>query len=946
MKYLLSLPEQAAPQLRTFKAVDNNWQAFSDPPDSRLGSGGGTAWLLYQSKTSEDLDISFETWLAKDQRILIHAGGLSRRLPSYSAVGKSMIPVPVYRWARGQQIDQTLIDLQLPLAQKILQTAPSILHTLILSGDALVTAANFDFSIPEADVVLFAVSTDPSVAMNHGVFVCDPEEPGHLKRMLQKPSREVLQQVAMENLFFIDTGMWLLSDKAVNLVMEKSGWNTMSQKFELGIPNFHDLYGTFGACLGSSPHVVDSELNELSVAVVPIQDGEFHHFGTSREIILSSLALQNKVLDQRLIWARNIKPHPSIFTQNAIIECKLEDTLQYCWIENAHIPETWTLHGNQVITGIPENRWTVDIPERICLDFVPLGKELWVIRPYGIDDPFRGSVSSEETVWMNRPVHRWFEERNLQLPSEHTDIQDFSLFPVLSRKEISGGFIQWMISSSDNEQYRELYERCTKFSASGLLMNTDLGLLSHQRTSFRRKNYLHLGKNYRRSVFYQIDLRHAAQEMDTSLLETIPRPDSTETPLLAMHDSMLRSLVFNDKTYEKEAFSILQEHILSPVRKRKVLPSCNVYPDQIVWSRSPVRIDLAGGWTDTPPHSLLNGGDVVTVALELNGQPPLQAYIRPITERRITLRSIDQGSELTVSDFGDLLVHNDLGSGFSIPKAALCLTGFHPDFCSIPYSSLAKQLDDIGSGFELTFFSAVPRGSGMGTSSVLSATILGALSDFCGLGWDLYEIGDRSLALEQLLTSGGGWQDQYGGIFPGIKHLHTERGINQRPNVKWLPGSLFTDAEYKDCMVLYYTGITRVAKNLLGEIVKGMFLNDANDALILDEMKHHAYHTAEVIQQHDFQGFGHAIARTWDLKNRLDKDTNNAGIQQIIDMIDEYAAGYVLPGAGGGGFLFIIGKDVSSTNTIRSILRENRTRPNARIVDLKLSTDGMKVTRS
>ena len=106
---------------------------------------------------------------------------------------------------------------------------------------------------------------------------------------------------------------------------------------------------------------------------------------------------------------------------------------------------------------------------------------------------------------------------------------------------------------------------------------------------------------------------------------------------------------------------------------------------------------------------------------------------------------------MSITSFQDLSLHNDLYSGFSIPKAALCLAGFHPDFCSVSYTSLQQQLNDIGSGFELTFFSAVPRGSGLGTSSILSATILGALSDFCGLNWDLYEIGDRTLALEQLL---------------------------------------------------------------------------------------------------------------------------------------------------------------------------------------------------
>ena len=946
MKYVLSLPGQVASSLAQLKDINEDWQAFSDPQDSQLGSGGGTAWLLYKSYISEGEQCSFTEWLSKEKRVLVHAGGLSRRLPSYAPVGKSLIPVPVFRWKRGQRLDQTLIDLQLPLAQKLLESASKETHTLVVSGDALVTTAQYNFSIPKTDVVLLAVSVDSSVAMNHGVFVCDSEDPAKLIHMLQKPSRQQLQRVAMQHLFFIDTGMWLLSDRAIHALMKKSGWQHDSDSFPHQIPQNYDLYGSFGLALGNSPTIEDKDLKDLTVAVIPLPDGEFFHFGTNSEIISSSLRLQNKVQDQRLIWSRNIKPHPSIFTQNAIISSQLNEQLHNVWIENAYVPASWQLHGNHVITGIPENSWTLDVPEGICLDLVPLGENSYAIRPYGMKDAFRGDVSSSTTQWMSDNISNWFSNRGLCLPSSDFDMHDFPLFPVVSMKDIPEGFIQWMLTASQNVTYSDFYTGCLKISASQLLAEAVISRSVAQRKIFRKQNYVHLLKNYRKSVFYQIDLRHATKEIDANLLATILQPSVQETPLLSMHDNMFRSLVLNDKKYENESFVILREVLLNPIKSRKVLPSCSVYSDQIVWSRSPVRIDLAGGWTDTPPYSLLNGGDVVTVALELNGQPPLQAYVRPVRERHITLRSIDQGSELMITSFQDLSLHNDLYSGFSIPKAALCLVGFHPDFCSVSYTSLQQQLNDIGSGFELTFFSAVPRGSGLGTSSILSATILGALSDFCGLGWDLYEIGDRTLALEQLLTSGGGWQDQYGGIFPGIKHLHTGQGVRQTPQIKWLPDTLFTNPEYKDCMLLYYTGITRVAKNLLGEIVKGMFLNDSHDAAVLREMKSHASHTAEVIQKHDFQGFGQAIAKTWKLKNKLDKDTNNTEIQQIIDLIDDYALGYILPGAGGGGFLFIVGKDIMSTNRIKRILNEHKTRENARIVDMKLSDEGMKVTRS
>ena len=110
--------------------------------------------------------------------------------------------------------------------------------------------------------------------------------------------------------------------------------------------------------------------------------------------------------------------------------------------------------------------------------------------------------------------------------------------------------------------------------------------------------------------------------------------------------------------------------------------------------------------------------------------------------------------------------HDDKNASMqiSIPKAALTLAGFLPGFAEERYDTLQEQLEDFGCGMEITLLSAIPAGSGLGTSSILAATVLGALSDFCGLGWDKSTICNRTLVLEQLLTTGGGWQDQYLGV--------------------------------------------------------------------------------------------------------------------------------------------------------------------------------------
>ena len=79
---------------------------------------------------------------------------------------------------------------------------------------------------------------------------------------------------------------------------------------------------------------------------------------------------------------------------------------------------------------------------------------------------------------------------------------------------------------------------------------------------------------------------------------------------------------------EQEAFGVLRHLIVGEMEHKPVRPRRNVLEDQIVWGRSPIRLDLAGGWTDTPPYCIENGGQVVNLAVDLNGQPPIQVFAR------------------------------------------------------------------------------------------------------------------------------------------------------------------------------------------------------------------------------------------------------------------------------------------------------------------------------
>lgn len=337
---------------------------------------------------------------------------------------------------------------------------------------------------------------------------------------------------------------------------------------------------------------------------------------------------------------------------------------------------------------------------------------------------------------------------------------------------------------------------------------------------------------------------------------------------------------------------------------------------------------------------------MVNLAIELNGQPPLQVYVKPSKEYRITLRSIDLGAMEAVSTYEELQDYRKVGSPFSIPKAALVLAGFHPDFSTERFASLEAQLKAFGTGIEVTLLSAIPAGSGLGTSSILAATALGALNDFCGLNWDKQGIGSRTLVLEQLLTTGGGWQDQYGGVLHGVKLLQTQPGWHQEPKVRWLPDYLFTSDEYRKCHLLYYTGITRTAKGILAEIVKGMFLNSNRHLHLLEQMKGHAMDMYDAILRNDFEETGRLIRKTWMQNQRLDEGTNPPAVQALTERIDDLCLGYKLPGAGGGGYLYMVAKDPDAAVRIRRILTEHRANDRARFVEMHLSNKGLEISRS
>lgn len=912
MKKLLSLPPNLVGWFHDITGYPKSeWFCTNDPIDHKLGSGGGTTWLLTQAYENEmahsdaNNQKTFDEWLSSEKRLLLHAGGQSRRLPAYAPSGKVLTPIPVFRWERGQRLSQDLLSLQIPLYKKIMDAAPSSLHTMIVSGDVLIRTTQPLQPIPEADVVCYGLWLGPEIAKNHGVFVSSCDTPSVLKCMLQKPSPATLGTIQKDHYYLTDIGIWLLSDKAVKVLMSHKGE--------------YDLYSEFGGAMGTEPTLNDEAVKELKVAILPLSGGEFYHFGTSHELLSSTLAIQNLVNDQRLIMHHSRKPHPCIFIQNSITKKAVDSSNEEVWIENSYISEGWSISQKNIITGVPKNNWNITLAPGQCIDIVPMGETQYVVRPYGFNDRFAG------------------EEQ--QRPQ----------FPIVDNIDEAGLVLRYMLNQEtegeDKGKGKAIFEKAQKISAEQISATANLRRLFEQRREFRKHNWSALADNYEHSVFYQLDLNDAAKEFKANGI-AMPKPLPDSAPLLTrMKDAMFRG--DNDK-----AFGLLREGIVKTSNANGInMPTLSsmsnkVATDQIVWGRSPVRIDIAGGWTDTPPFCLMEGGSVVNLAIELNGQQPIQTYVKPCREHHVVLKSIDLGASEIVETYEQLADFKRVGSPFSIPKAALALAGFLPQYSQEKYPDLKSQLMAFGCGIEITLLSAIPAGSGLGTSSVLAATVLGTINDFLSLGWDKNEICHKTLVLEQLLTTGGGWQDQFGGVLQGVKLLQTNKGFEQQPIVHWLPTDLYTQPEYQACHLLYYTGITRTAKTILAEIVQKMFLNDHDQVALLREMKAHSLQMYEAIQRNDFQEMGKLVGKTWLQNQAIDAGTNPMEVKKLTDLIDDLCLGYKLPGAGGGGYLYMVAKDPEAAARIKVILNANRPNGNARFVGMSLSKTGLQVSRS
>jgi fucokinase len=964
------------------------WMIVADPMDRRAGSGGSTFAVLFElaKKLASERETPAASLaeLFEGQRILIvHSGGDSRRLPAYAAQGKIFAPLPCDvptgappgepAWREADLFDLILDDLLgVPLPQSG--------RVFIGTGDVMLGVARHRPRLDAPGVVGVAFPTDVDRGSRHGVYVRG--EGGRVVDFLQKPTgAQAAERGAVDESgrVLVDSGLVSLDPESVEHWLHAAGVALENGQVAAGPGIVSELHRGWGGAIdlydhifGAIPERVTREayLDEMvhpddpeasmarqrcgelydrlhgqpfSVTVVP--DCEFLHIGSSREL-LETLTQDPRV--RRGAAASRVCVFNSDLARPPA--CKGAAVIEACAGEGG-----WRLGGDNIVVGIPAAAKLPPLPKGWGVVCLPVGASGWAAALFGHRDDAKTPRSAGGTIG-NAPIDGFLrraglKEADLWSGNEQT-LWTARLWTV-GDAAATVRSVSWMLKAM---RAPAAWKKAKRVSFAELLGRVNQARMIEHREALRRTDrVMRLGSRLgsdpwlsAASVVTEIDNDAEARGTACALDEVIDGATSelTRARLFTL-GSVLRKewpravqklAGIRGDGLDAEAFSCVARAVAGELTFPKKPPQAKTLTDQVVWVTTPVRIDFHGGWSDTPPVCNEVGGRVVNAAITLNGQYPVQVMARVSDEPRIRLSSVDLGRSVSLTEARAVCAFSDPHDWAALPKSALVLAGVAP---SQPRENLKKWLERFGGGLDLTIFAALPKGSGLGTSSVLGAAILACLDRVLGRSVDVPSLIRRTSLLEQMMSTAGGWQDQAGGITPGVKLLSTEAGPEQVPRIS---ATRFDGAALAGRMLLYYTGQRRLAKNILQNVVWRYLARDPRTLAIIERLKEGAEGMRADLQRGDAEAFARGVLDFWECKKGIDPGATNPQIEAIIKPVADRLSGYELPGAGGGGFVFMIAKDVAAAGEVREMLTKRPPNKLARFYDFAIDQKGLAVS--
>jgi D-glycero-alpha-D-manno-heptose-7-phosphate kinase len=289
----------------------------------------------------------------------------------------------------------------------------------------------------------------------------------------------------------------------------------------------------------------------------------------------------------------------------------------------------------------------------------------------------------------------------------------------------------------------------------------------------------------------------------------------------------------------------------------------------MIITQTPLRIGLLGGGTDLPSYYLEHGGRVLNCAID--------KYIYVIVKQRFDDDIYVNYSKKEIVSRVEDLEHE-------LVREAMLMTG-------------------VTGGVEITTLADIPSsGSGLGSSSTVTVGLLHALYAYTGRQVTAEELAQGACEIEiDRCGKPIGRQDQYIAAYGGIRDLRFGPG----ESVTATELGLSTEARraLQQQMMLFYTGVTRKADNILAE-------QNANVSSILpqlDLLRDLAGFAVERLRQGDIDAVGPALRESWEAKRKLASGVTSGQVDAAVNRaLEAGATGVKLTGAGGGGFLTVI----------------------------------------
>ncbi|KAG8198867.1 hypothetical protein JTE90_015082 [Oedothorax gibbosus] len=402
-------------------------------------------------------------------------------------------------------------------------------------------------------------------------------------------------------------------------------------------------------------------------------------------------------------------------------------------------------------------------------------------------------------------------------------------------------------------------------------------------------------------------------------------------------------LIRASRHYERAA-QILIQNSVKTAKKYMILTSTSM-PAIGSWvsAECPARIDLQGGWSDTPPICYELGGSVVNVAILVDGKKPIGARACRIAEPHILLKIMlkEASQDLVINDVKDILNYNQPNAKGALLKAALICTDVVDTTSEL---TLEEQLmKKFGGGIEVQSWSLLPQGCGMGTSSILAGAIVSVLWTVTGKAFDKTAIVHAVLYVEQLLTTGGGWQDQVSGIMGGINRGYSESSLPLHVKVEPLDVSEAIVKELNSHLLLIYTGKVRLAKNLLQNVIRNWYAREENVVKCFKDLILHSFEMKSALLKGDFREVGRLMNTYWEQKKVLAPGCEPESIKEIMAILRPHCHGQLLVGAGGGGFMCVLTKHQNAKESITLALHAYKESQKLSVHTVTIHMEGLEI---